>query len=333
MLVAEAGYGSLDPEVLDPAIAREPGITSWATLAFGQGTVAGQPLPVIGLAPGRGTIAPSLTSGRTVRSRGEVVLGRSTLRSLHRSVGDPVRIVINGRSARLRIVGVAAMPSIGQGGADHTSLGRGAVMRFEDLADLMAPGTTCLATEDALCAQALVFDVAPGSDGDAIARRIASIDPDTTPGGTYEQAITRAADIRNYDQMRSLPLALAGALASAAVVAFGFSLTATVRARGRELAVLRALGFTSRQLRTTLVTHAVVIAVVATVVGVPLGIAAGRLQWIRFADDVGVVPLPVVAVPLLVTAAIAAVLLSALVALLPARLAARVTVGSLLRSE
>jgi ABC-type antimicrobial peptide transport system permease subunit len=188
-------------------------------------------------------------------------------------------------------------------------------------------------SEDALCAQALVFDVAPGSDGGAIARRIASIDPDATPGGTYEQAITRAADIRNYDQMRSFPLALAGALALAAVVAFGFSLMATVQARGRELAVLRALGFTSRQLRTTLVTHAVVIAVVATVVGVPLGIAAGRLQWIRFADDVGVVPLPVVAVPLLVAAAIAAVLLSAVVALLPARLAARATVGSLLHSE
>jgi hypothetical protein len=333
MLVAEAGYGSFHPDLLDAAIARERGITAWATLTFAQGTVAGQSLPVIGLDAGRGRIEPSITDGRTVRSRGEVVLGRTTLRSLHRSVGDQVRVTVNGRSARLRIVGLAAMPSIGQGGADHTSLGRGALMRFDDLVDLAAPGTTCLATEDALCAQVLVFDVARGSDGGAIAERIASVDPDGTPGGTYEQAITRSADISNYDQMRLLPLALAGALALAALVAFGFSLLATVQARGRELAVLRALGLTSRQLQTALVTQAVVTALVAVIIGLPLGVAAGRLQWIRFADNVGVVPLPVVAVPTLVAASIAAVLVSAMVAVLPARLAARATVGSILHRE
>jgi predicted lysophospholipase L1 biosynthesis ABC-type transport system permease subunit len=206
-------------------------------------------------------------------------------------------------------------------------------MRFDDLADLVAPGAPCGSSEDALCPEALVFDVARGADGSAIAKRIAAVDPDHAPGGTYEQPVTRSADIRNYDQMRALPLALAGALALAALVAFAVGLVAIVQARGRELAVLRALGFTSRQLRTTLVTQAVVTALVAVVVGVPVGVAAGRLQWIDFADNVGVVPLPVVAIPLLAAGAIAAVAVSAVVALLPARLAARATVGALLRSE
>jgi predicted lysophospholipase L1 biosynthesis ABC-type transport system permease subunit len=333
MLVAEAGYGSLDASILDPAIAREPQITSWATLSFVQGTVQGQPLPILGLQAHRGTLTPPITEGRTVRTGSEVVVGRSTLRSLHRSLGDRIEVEVNGRAARLRIVGVAVLPSIGQGAADHTSLGRGLLMRYDRLAQLTAPGTACLESQEALCPQALVFDAARGADSAAIARRIASTDPDGVASGTYEQGVTRAADIRNYEQMRSLPIALALVLALAAVVAFGFALVASARVRQRDLAVLRGLGFTAGQLRTALVTQALVTAALAALVGIPLGIAAGRAQWIQFANSVGVVPLPVVRLPVFAVAVGLTLLVSAVVALGPARLAARSTVGALLRRE
>jgi hypothetical protein len=333
MLVAEAGYGNLRTTILDPAVAREPQITSWGTMAFGQGTVDGQPVPMLGLQPRRGTLTPPITEGRTVRTRSEVVVGRTTLRSLHRSVGDRIKVEVNGNAAELRIVGVAVLPSIGQGGADHPSLGRGLLLRFDALAELTAPGAACSAAEQGLCPQAMAFDVVPRADGAAVARRIAATDPDGVPAGTYEQPVTRAADIRNYEQMRSLPIALAMVLALAAMVAFGFALVGSVRVRRRDLAVLRAIGFTAGQLRTALVSQALVTAVVDAAIGLPLGIAAGRAEWIQFANGVGVVPLPVVQLPVFAGAVVLTLLASALVALVPARLAARATVGVLLRSE
>ena len=73
-------------------------------------------------------------------------------------------------------------------------------------------------------------------------------------------------------------------------------LMTSVRRRQRDFAVLRALGFTSWQVRGTLCWQAVVLAAVALLVGVPAGIACGRLCWQVFAYQLGITP--VVAVPL-----------------------------------
>jgi hypothetical protein len=56
------------------------------------------------------------------------------------------------------------------------------------------------------------------------------------------------AQIVNYRSMGSTPIILAVGLALAAVVALGLTLSASVRRRKRDLALLKALGFTQRQL-------------------------------------------------------------------------------------
>ena len=87
---------------------------------------------------------------------------------------------------------------------------------------------------------------------------------------------------------------------------------------GSDLALLKTLGFTRRQLAVTLTWQASVTAVVGIVVGVPLGIAAGRQLWILFARNIDVVPQPSVPLSVLFVA-LAASLLANLVAAVPGR--------------
>ena len=238
-----------------------------------------------------------------------------------------------GRSGEFTIVGTVTFPSMGVGGADHTSLGRGALLTFRALAELIAPGLACGAKPEALCPRAVVFDLAPGSDGDAAVRRITAADPDGTRGGTYEQPVTRAADIRNYDEMGLIPIDLAALLATAAGIAFVVMLLASVRARRRDLAVLKAIGLTNGQLRLTLIAQALLTVSTALVVGLPLGILAGRLTWIRFARDTGVLARPDVPVLIVLIVAAVAALAGSVFSLIPAAIAARTPAAQTLRTE
>jgi hypothetical protein len=102
------------------------------------------------------------------------------------------------------------------------------------------------------------------------------------------------AEIENYRSIGDTPSVLALGLAAGASVALGLTLTASVRRRRRELAMLRALGFTGRQLRATIAWQASVAGVAGVVVGVPLGIVLGRWLWTLFARYINAVPEPTV---------------------------------------
>ena len=125
------------------------------------------------------------------------------------------------------------------------------------------------------------------------------------------------AQIVNYRSMGSTPAILAGALALGAVSALGLTLSASVSRRRRDLALLKALGFTRRQLAATVAWQASVSVGIGTVIGVPLGIALGRSLWVLFAEELYAVPQPTVSVPSVVIVAIAALLLANLVAAIP----------------
>ena len=106
--------------------------------------------------------------------------------------------------------------------------------------------------------------------------------------------VQRPAEIVNYKSMGTMPVILAGGVAAGAVAALGLALVASVRRRRRDLALLKTLGFTRRQLAATVAWQSTVIAVGGVVIGVPLGIAAGRWLWILFARALSAVPDPVI---------------------------------------
>ena len=106
-----------------------------------------------------------------------------------------------------------------------------------------------------------------------------------------------------------------------------------VDARRRELAVFKTLGFVRRQVRSTVACQATTTVAVALVVGVPLGIIAGRWVWTRFADDLGIVAVPVVPVLPVVLTALLALVAANLIAAAPAAIAARTRPALVLRAE
>jgi ABC-type antimicrobial peptide transport system permease subunit len=110
-------------------------------------------------------------------------------------------------------------------------------------------------------------------------------------------------------------------------------LMTSVRRRQRDFAILRALGFTSWQVRRTLCGQALTLAGIALVIGVPAGIACGRLVWQLFAHQLGITP--VIAIPLTALLIMAAGWLTAaaVIAALPGEAATRTPPARVLRSE
>jgi predicted lysophospholipase L1 biosynthesis ABC-type transport system permease subunit len=96
---------------------------------------------------------------------------------------------------------------------------------------------------------------------------------------------------------------------------------------------LKTLGFTRRQLGSTVAIQSTVAVAVGTVIGVPLGIVIGRILWDLFAGGINAVPQPTVPVLAVVLIALGALVLANVVALVPGRIAARTPTALLLRAE
>jgi predicted lysophospholipase L1 biosynthesis ABC-type transport system permease subunit len=187
-------------------------------------------------------------------------------------------------------------------------------------------------------ASAVAIDLVPGTSAAqraSLVRRITTADPDGVPGGTYELGLNRvrAAAVRNAEQMGGQPLALALGLAAAAVLSLTLTILTAVRRRRQELALLKALGMTRRQVRAIISWQTTLTLGIAMVAGVPLGIAAGRWAWGTFAGSLGVSPVTVVPVALLAVGGVLLVLAGNLLAAVPAVVAIRTEPAAALRAE
>lgn len=107
----------------------------------------------------------------------------------------------------------------------------------------------------------------------------------------------------------------------------------TVRRRRHDLALLKTLGFTQRQLTAAVAWQASVVAVTGVVIGVPLGIAVGSWLWALFARQIYAVPQPSVPVLSVALVAVGSLVVANVVAALPGLAAARTSTAVLLRTE
>jgi len=341
VIQAEAGYGSFAPGVIAQLLRGQPAVADWSEMAFTQLQVDGQSVPVLGIQRHRGSVQPPTTGGRALSGPDQIELGSVTLAELGKHVGDSVRIGSGRFAHTVRIVGTVTLPSFGQGGAEHVSLGRGA----------MVPEDTLLATEG-LTGQhpadeaqshpsypsAVAIRLAPGTTASQRARlirRIVSANPDRTPGGTYElrrdQAL--AAQVVNAEQLGGQPLALAIGLAGGAVLSLALTVLGSVRRRRAELALLKALGMTRSQIRSVIAWQTTFTLAVAVAVGVPLGLLAGRWAWRSFAGTLGVVPVTVVPALVIVLGCAVVVAAGNLLTSVPAAVAARTRPATWLRGQ
>jgi putative ABC transport system permease protein len=96
---------------------------------------------------------------------------------------------------------------------------------------------------------------------------------------------------------------------------------------------LRSLGFSSRDLRTTVRSQAATLVTIAMLFGVPLGILTGGLAWRRFAERLGLVPSIDLPYAWLALVILAIVLIAMVGTLPPARAAARISPTEVLRER
>jgi ABC-type antimicrobial peptide transport system permease subunit len=118
-----------------------------------------------------------------------------------------------------------------------------------------------------------------------------------------------------------------------AIGAVGHALSIAVRRRRHELAVLRALGLTRRQSRLVISTQATLLAIIGLAFGIPLGIALGRILWRAAASTIPLAYNTPWALLALLLIAPVALLAANLLAAWPARRAARLHAGQILRTE
>ena len=133
--------------------------------------------------------------------------------------------------------------------------------------------------------------------------------------------------------LRVLPLVLAVFFGLLAIATVAHALVTTVRRRRHDLAIMRSFGFTARQSRVAIAWQATLLAIAGVIIGVPLGIVAGRTIWRWLANDYPVVyvpPIELVAVLLVIPAAL---LVVNAIAVGPGRAAARIRPAEALRVE
>ena len=199
-------------------------------------------------------------------------------------------------------------------------MGTGAVLDYQHI-----PGDTAAEPNE------ILVTLRPGADLAAAQARLQRIVP--IQNGGVISGVQRPAEITDYRSMGVAPLILAGALAAGAVASLWLTLAASVRRRRADLALLKTLGLTRRQLAATVAWQSTVAVAAGALVGVPLGIALGRYLWGLFAGQISVVPEPSVPVGTVTLVVLGALAAANLVAALPGRAAARTPAAALLRAE
>ena len=201
-----------------------------------------------------------------------MLLGTKTAEQLGADIGDTVLARgADGADVALEVVGTGLFSSLD---SDEFTVGMVATPATLNGLDTSEPLRT------------VVFNWVPGTDAATAIEQLREADLFSTgPVPTSDVANLRA--VENYPRWLAVFLGLLGVLACT------HALLVSTRRRRHEAGVLRALGFSQRQVRHAVGTQGATIGFIAVAVGVPLGIAIGRWVWRVHADaiDIGnVVP-------------------------------------------
>jgi hypothetical protein len=269
------------PREAEDALARFANVTATGALTVGVMTVGGRTVPAIGVDRGVGPVAPEIDAGRYPENTSEIALGARTMRELHTHIGDHIAATIQDSTVRLEVVGRTTLPSFGNARFGETGLGTGALgtaARFP----VHFPETP-----DGRFNYILIrFKAGTAAESERQLREF--LKDQGCSDASCLLADSRPPEIDGYRNAKHLPVAIGIMLALFLVATLVHALVSTMRRRTSDLAVLRALGFTRRQLSATLRWQGVMLTLSAIVIGIPLGLIASRFAWGAFAARVGI---------------------------------------------
>jgi hypothetical protein len=305
-------------------VARVKGVQATAVVdrdVINIGTVGA---PVFSVRPITGTsttpIAYTLVSGRAPRGRGEAAIGPATAKDLHVGIGDTV--TVGALHARVKIVGEALFPS-----DVHSEFDEGVWLAPRQFDAVVPPIGPSGSLSDG---RVVAVRFAPGVSSQ---KGIAQLGSKLGPLTTDIEPSDVPDELENLRNIHTLPEVLAAFLGFIAITALGSVLLSCARRRGHEFAVLRALGMTRGNIRAVLNSQGTAIGLFGLVIGIPLGLAVGRLGWRAIAERVPlsvIPPFALVAALLLIPATLIA---ANILALWPGRVTLSRLPGEELRAE
>ncbi|MFI7390079.1 FtsX-like permease family protein [Streptomyces tendae] len=302
------------PGRLVDRLAALPGVTAAvADIGFPAALVdgRGRPVPVAQdpATAGHGWSSTRLLAGARVEGRAPsgakaVAVDAAAADAAGLAVGDRVRVVANGRpAAAYRVSALVDAP--GAGGGVWFADGTAAALAGRDTGDAgPRAGTVDLVGLRAA-------DGAGERVADAVREEVAGTGLRVTTGADRGEAVAPGVG-----SARSLLILLAGSLGGIVLLITGFvvagALGVTIAGQRRDLALMRAVGATPKQIRRLAAAQSTVVAALALVPGVAAGyLLAGHFRELLADRDVlpselplTVSPLPALATLLLVAAAV-----------------------------
>ncbi|MFF3556355.1 ABC transporter permease [Streptomyces tsukubensis] len=259
------------PATVTERIAKVPGVRSAVaerTIALSAADRQGQPLglgdPLYGHGWSSAVLAPfELTAGEPPRTGREAVVDADLARAAGLKVGDRIRLAVGTTPAPYEITGVV------------DPVGRQVSVFFTDTrAAELSPHP------DRLTAVGVLAE--PGTDASALADRIAKAVP-----GTDVHTGSEIGDVEFLDvgQSRGFLVGLSAAFGGTALAVVVFVVSSTlglgIQQRRRELAMLRAIAATPRQIHKLIGAETLLVSVVGSVLGAAQGFLVA--DWLRAA--------------------------------------------------
>jgi hypothetical protein len=308
------------------ALRADPQVAGYARGGFTNVRIGGVEVMAL-LHDGSGPARPVIRDGAAPAADDEIALGASTMRATHAAIGSTVEVVLDQaegspKPVSMRVVGTVIVPP---NPFLATRQGEGAAIAL--------PGYLRIDPSAAEQAGSLPFLVrfAPGVSRDAGLAAVTN-DMQGLPN-PFIFAAERPGNVTSLARIANVPVLLSGLLALMAIGTLAHTLVSSTRRRRRDLAILKTLGFVRPQLRGTVAWQATTLAVIALLIGLPVGIAGGRWGWRVFAGQLGVLPDTVVPLVAIFVAVPIALIVANLIAALPGRAAARTQPAIILRSE
>lgn len=269
----------------------------------------------------KGHLGPVVVRGRAPVGVDDLAVGGDTADRLEVGIGDKVEVSLGGDPVSMTVSGIVALPVSEDGGSSAS----GAYFTGA-AAEAMGFDDSC--REGDSCSRAVGLVLGDGVAAATISERYS--DPERDIGVYFPEP---PAEVERLTAVRTLPALLAGFLAVLAASAVSFAAASTVRRRRADLAVLRALGMTSRQLRTAVTVLVLTLTGTGALAGTLVGLAFGRLVWRAVADSVSLPYAPDIPVVVVVLVPLFAIVLAQVAATLSRRSAGCTPAAVVLRSE
>jgi hypothetical protein len=285
---------------------------------FSQFIIDGRSVAAVGLDPS--SFVPIL-KGRAPLRDDEVVLGETTMEQAHLHIGDSAPIRVQQQTRPFRVVGTAVFPRLAPYPASEpTGLGIGAATTVNAIGTDGMLGNPFYLVRLRRGAHLTVAQLGKTLGADA-------------PKFDSVLSAQRPNDVLSWGHISDTSLALAAVLVLLAVGSALHLLVTSVRSRRRDLALLKTVGFTRRQVVESVLAQATILVGIALVVAVPLGVLAGRWLWTLTARWIGIADDPSIPYSVIAIVVVAAIAIGNAIALGPGANAARTRPALVLRSE